>query len=89
MALLGSQKKDILKKIQRTDSDTGSPEVQIALLTSKIHVLNEHLKRNIHDFSSKHGLLKNIGQRRRLLRYLSKVNQKQYEEVLKVLKLRK
>lgn len=89
MALSPEQKKTIAEKIAFKKGSTGSTEVQIALLTAKIHRLNDHLRKNIHDFSSKRGLLSNVGQRRKLLKYLSRVNPTGYETVLKALDLRK
>ncbi|MFA7309003.1 MAG: 30S ribosomal protein S15 [Patescibacteria group bacterium] len=89
MALTTTEKQEVIKNIGAKPESTGSTDVQIALLTAKIHQLNDHLKKHLHDFSSKRGLLKNVGQRRRLLRYLSKQDPKQYELVLKKLNLRK
>ena len=87
--LTTEEKKTVIKKIAKEDSDTGSADVQVALLTEKILKLNDHLKKNIHDFSSKRGLLKNVGQRRKLLKYLRVSNPKKYEIVLEKLGLRK
>jgi len=83
------EKKAAIKKVSTDDKNTGSANVQISLLTEKILKLNDHLKKNIHDFSSKRGLLKNVGQRRKLLKYLKKSDPKGYEEVLAKLGLRK
>lgn len=71
------------------EKNTGAASVQIGLLTKKILSLNDHLKKNIHDFSSQRGLLKNVGQRRKLLKYLRVSDPKKYEEVLGKLGLRK
>jgi len=87
--LTKEEKKQAAKKISSDDKNTGSADVQISLLTTKILKLNEHLRSNIHDFSSKRGLLKNVGQRRKLLKYLRASNPKKYEEVLATLGLRK
>jgi len=88
--MLSKEKKsNIISGFGKNEKDTGSASAQIALLTEKIRKLNEHLKKNIHDFSSKRGLLKNVGQRRRFLKYLRKSDPKKYEEVLGNLGLRK
>ena len=83
------EKKKAITKLASNDKDTGSAEVQISLLTEKILKLNDHLRKNIHDFSSKRGLLKNVGQRRKFLKYLRSKDIKKYEEVLAKLGLRK
>ena len=70
MALKQAEKTEIINKFARQPGDTGSPEVQIALLTARINQLTEHLRANKHDESSRRGLLKLVGQRRRLLAYL-------------------
>uniref|UniRef100_A0A7C4R677 Small ribosomal subunit protein uS15 n=1 Tax=candidate division CPR3 bacterium TaxID=2268181 RepID=A0A7C4R677_UNCC3 len=87
--LTTEEKKQSFKKVSKNEKDTGSASVQISALTTKILKLNEHLKKNIHDFSSKRGLLKNVGQRRKLLKYLRNSDPKKYEEVLSALGLRK
>lgn len=69
--------------------DTGSPEVQIAVLTEEINVLTEHLKEHIHDYHSKRGLLMKVGKRRNLLSYLKKTDINRYRELIKRLGLRK
>ena len=89
MALLKDVKSEIIKKFQTHEGDTGSAEVQIAILTNEIDHLTEHLKVHIHDFHSKRGLLKKVGQRRSLLNYLMKSDVKRYREVVKKLGLRK
>lgn len=83
------EKKTARAKVGSSEKDTGSAAVQISALTTKILKLNEHLKKNTHDFSSKRGLLKNIGQRRKFLKYLKNSDPKKYEEVLNKLGLRK
>jgi len=70
MSLNQTEKSEIISKYARQPGDTGSPEVQIALLTTRINQLTEHLRTNKHDESSRRGLLKMVGQRRRLLAYL-------------------
>lgn len=82
-------KETIIKDFARHDSDTGSPEVQIALLTSRIQQLTEHLRTHQHDQHSRRGLLKLVGQRRRHLKYLSQTNPDSYREILQRLGLRR
>jgi len=74
MPLSTTQKQDIIKQFQTVDGDTGSPEVQIALLTHRITRLAEHLKDHVHDVHSRRGLLSMIAKRRRLLNFLVKVD---------------
>lgn len=69
-----TQKQEIIKEFQTADGDTGSPEVQIALLTKRIERLSEHLKQHIHDVHSRRGLLSMIAKRRRLLNFLTKTD---------------
>lgn len=83
------QKEAIIKEYAIKDGDTGSVEVQVALLTEEINVLTEHLKTNIHDFHSKRGLLMKVGKRRSLLEYLKKTDVNRYRELIKRLGLRK
>jgi small subunit ribosomal protein S15 len=83
------KKSQIVKKHARTATDTGSPEVQVALLTSHINELNEHFKVNPKDHHSRRGLLKMVGQRRRLLSYLKISDQKRYTQLIQSLELRK
>lgn len=78
----------IIKKFQTREGDTGSSEVQIALLTYEINELIEHLKQHRKDHSSRRGLLRKVGQRRRLMRYLQRENKKSYDELVKKLKLK-
>ena len=82
-------KEDIIKAYGRHEGDTGSPEVQIALLTARIRQLTEHLKVHKHDQHSRRGLLKLVGQRRRHLRYVSRTEPATYRELLKRLGLRR
>jgi small subunit ribosomal protein S15 len=83
------KKQEIIKNFGRTPEDTGSPEVQIALLTERITQLTEHLKINKKDHHSRRGLLKMVGQRRGLLEYLKKTNIEGYRELIERLNLRK
>lgn len=78
-----------LDNFKKHDSDTGSLEVQVALLTEKINNLNQHLKSYPKDFSSKRGILLLVGRRHRFLRYIEKHNQYKYKEIIKLLDLRK
>jgi len=82
------KKERIIKKFQTHEGDTGSPQVQIAILTAEIKDLTGHLQEHKKDFSSRRGLLKKVGERRRLLKYLSKENKKAYEELIAALKLK-
>lgn len=81
-------KEKIIKKFRVHDTDTGSPQVQIAILTEEIKELTEHLKKHKHDFSSRRGLLKKVGERRKLLKYLQKENLEQFKELAEKLKLK-
>jgi small subunit ribosomal protein S15 len=82
-------KADIIQKFETHEGDTGSPEVQIALLTSRINHLNEHLKINKKDHHSRRGLLKMVGQRRGLLNYLMKKDIERYRKIIESCGLRK
>jgi small subunit ribosomal protein S15 len=88
MSIQAQEKKKIMGEFQRKAGDTGSPEVQVALLTARINQLTEHLKKNSHDESSRRGLLKLVGRRRRHLAYLGRTNPDKYREVTERLKLR-
>ena len=89
MALTKEEKAKVINKFRRDSKDTGSPEVQIAILTEEITNLTEHLKEHKHDFHSRRGLLKKVGRRRNLLNYLKKNDIAKYREVLEKLGLRK
>lgn len=89
MAILPERKKKLILDFRFHETDTGSPEVQIALLTERIKVLSEHLKSNKKDHSSRRGLLKLVGRRRRLLDYLKKRDSKRYEKIIERLDIRK
>ena len=89
MALTKEKKTEIIKKYQVDVNDTGSVEVQVALLTEEINELNEHLKVHKHDYHSNRGLLKKVGQRKSLLTYLAKKDVQRYRELIKKLGLRK
>lgn len=83
------KKQDLIKKYALHESDTGSPEVQIAILSERIRELTEHLKEHKKDHSSRRGLLMMVGQRRRLLNYLTKVDARRYERIIKEVGIRK
>ena len=83
------RKAEIIKEFQLSPTDTGSPEVQIALLTERINHLNEHLKKNKKDHHSRRGLLKMVGKRRRLLDYLMAKDIEKYRALIAQLGLRK
>lgn len=85
----GGEKVDLIKKYQTHDSDTGSTEVQIAVLTKKISDLTSHLKEHKKDFDSRRGLLMMVGKRRRLLNYIKKNNEGEYNKLIADLGLRK
>jgi small subunit ribosomal protein S15 len=89
MALTSAEKAKIVKEFGKNEKDTGSIEVQIAILTKEISDLTEHLKVHTHDYHSKRGLLMKVGQRRSKLNYLMKNDITKYREVVKKLGLRK
>lgn len=84
-----AKKKDLVAKYQTHPGDTGSTQVQVALLTQRINELTDHLKGHKKDFDSRSGLLKLVGRRRRLLNYLSSVEPETYQNLVKDLELRK
>lgn len=89
MALTKADKEQIIEKFGESGTDTGKTEVQIAILTERIKYLTEHLKTHKKDHHSRRGLLKLVGQRRRLLRYLTKVDIMRYRKVIADLGLRR
>lgn len=89
MALQKEKKQNIIDQFKVHENDTGSPEVQIAILTERINQLNEHLKMHKKDHHSRRGLLMMVGQRRGLLNYLRDKNIERYREIIKKLNLRK
>ena len=89
MALDMDQKKGIMAKYGKHEGDTGSPEVQIALLSTRIELLTEHFKSHKKDFHSRQGLLKLVGRRRNLLGYLRKIDIQRYRAIVETLGLRK
>ena len=89
MVLTPDGKKEIIEKFKLHESDTGSPEVQIAILSNRIKYLTDHFQIHKKDHHSRRGLLKLVGQRRRLLNYLKKRDVKRYQTIIKQLGLRK
>ena len=87
--LLKDEKQAIISEYRTHESDTGSPEVQIAILTNRINTLNEHLKNNHKDHHSRRGLLKMVGHRRNLLNYLMKKDITRYRAIIEKLNIRK
>lgn len=89
MSITKQEKQQILKDYSTHENDTGSPEVQVAILTKRINVLTEHMKSNKKDFSTRRGLLILVGRRNRLLAYLRSCEMKRYENLIARLGLRK
>ena len=89
MSLNSEQKREIVEKYQKGNTDTGSPEVQIALLSARIEDLSSHFKDHIHDHHSRQGLLRMVSQRRKLLDYLKRKDLNRYRELITSLGLRK
>ncbi len=89
MALTKETKEELVKKYARSKNDTGSCEVQIAILTEEINELTEHLKVHTHDHHSRRGLLRKVGQRRNMLNYLAKKDVTRYRKIVEQLGLRK
>ena len=88
MSLDTAEKQQIISSHQVHETDTGSAEVQVALLSKRISKLSDHLQSNIHDFSSRQGLLKMIGKRKRLLNFIKEQNKQKYQELLKKIGIR-
>lgn len=82
-------KQEVIKEFAQKEGDTGSPEVQVALLTARIKYLTGHFKEHKHDYHSRTGLLKLVGQRRKLLKYLANKDVQRYRDLIKRLGLRK
>lgn len=83
-----SKKQKLISKYKTHATDTGSPQVQIAILSEEIKELTKHLKNHKKDFSSRRGLIKKVTERRRLMRYLKREDEKTYKEIIEALKLR-
>jgi len=88
MSITPEKKREIVQKWERHEGDTGSPEVQIAILTERIRNLTEHIKRNKKDLHSRRGLIGMVNKRRKLLKYLKRKNPERYQQVIKELNLR-
>ena len=88
MSLNTAEKQQLIESNQVHKTDTGSVEVQVALLSKKISKLSDHLQNNIHDFASRQGLLKMIGKRKRLLTYIKEQNKQKYQELVKKIGIR-
>lgn len=89
MTITAQDKSEIVKKYQRDGSDTGSPEVQVALLSARINDLSDHFGKHKKDHHSRHGLLKMVNHRRKLLDYLRSEDQKRYQDLIGSLGLRR
>jgi small subunit ribosomal protein S15 len=89
MSITTERKSALIKEFATKEGDTGSPEVQIAILTERITNLTQHFKTHTHDFHSRRGLLILVGQRRRLLDYLNRTNHARYKSVIERLGIRK
>ncbi|NQU69755.1 MAG: 30S ribosomal protein S15 [Rhodospirillales bacterium] len=89
MSITAERKTELIKEYETGTGDTGSPEVQVAVLTERILNLTEHLKEHKKDFHSRRGLLMMVGQRRRLLDYLKRKNQTRYQDLIGKLGLRR
>ncbi len=89
MSITAERKQELITEYKREENDTGSPEVQVSILTERIRNLTEHMKDHKHDFHSRRGLLKLVSQRRKLLDYLKKIDLNRYEKLIASLGLRK
>ncbi|MFC2061819.1 30S ribosomal protein S15 [Elusimicrobiota bacterium] len=89
MSITKEKKQILMKEYQASENDTGSPEVQVAILTERINKLTDHMKAHSKDFHSRYGLLKMVSRRRKLLDYLKKKKEDTYKELIKKLELRK
>jgi small subunit ribosomal protein S15 len=89
MTIAAEAKKQLIADYQRHEGDKGSPEVQIAVLTTRIKGLTEHLREHKHDYASRRGLMMLVGRRNRLLRYLARTDRPAYQALIKRLGLRK
>ena len=89
MSITAERKAEVIKEYQLSDKDSGSPEVQVAILTFRIRELTEHLKVHKHDYASQRGLLQMVSTRTRLLKYVARVDRQRYLDLIKKLGLRK
>lgn len=87
--ITSTKKQSLVKLYQRSKNDTGSPEVQASIMTTRINEITAHLKKNKHDFMARRGLLQLVGKRRRLLKYLAEKDSKKYLETVKKLGIRR
>jgi small subunit ribosomal protein S15 len=89
MSITKERKQEVIKSFRRVDSDSGSPEVQISLLTNRISQMTDHLKLHSKDYASRRGLLGMVSRRRRLLDYVKRINPEKYLDLLRRLEIRK
>ena len=89
MSVTAEKKQDLIRQFRRSESDCGSTQVQVAVLTERIRNITEHLKRNKKDYATQRGLLKLVGRRNTLLRYLAGKDRAEYQKLIKSLGLRK
>ena len=89
MTITKERKQDLIREFRRADADTGSPEVQIAILTTRINGLTEHMRMHKKDFASRRGLLMMVSRRRRLLDYLKQIDPQRYLDIIGRLEIRK
>ena len=89
MSITGTRKKELIEEYKTHEKDTGSPEVQVAILSERIRNLTEHFKTHVKDHHSRRGLLKMVGQRRRLLNYVRAINVERYRTLVQRLGLRR
>lgn len=89
MSITAERKAEVIKEYQRDEKDSGSPEVQVAILTTRVRELTEHLKVHKHDYASQRGLLQMVSTRTRLLKYLARIDRQRYLDLIKKLGLRK
>ncbi len=89
MVMATQRRQELIKQFQQHDSDSGSPQVQVAILTARIKEMTEHLRIHKHDFASRRGLLLMVGRRGRLLKYLARIDREAYQTLIKRLGLRK
>ena len=89
MTIAAARRQELIKEHRRNDGDSGSPEVQVAILTERIRELTEHMKLHKHDFASRRGLVLMVGKRSRLLKYLARTRREDYQALIKRLGLRK
>ena len=87
--IAAARRQELISEYQRNDGDTGSPEVQVAILTERIRDLTEHLRTHSHDYASRRGLLLLVGKRSRLLKYLARTRRGDYRALIERLQLRK